>query len=275
MDLPHIGLIAHENCVDFDELVRIARALQKQVSRDLAQLWRVNAIVTAFPSKEAFEPGCWPLVFAQDVAEGEGGYHLTSSGKPMALVQAGPWKSVIASHECLEMIVDPFGNQRVSGRAQGGVPIEYLLEICDPCVAPNFAYPIDDVWVSEFVTPDYYNPQPGAQRFSCAGRITGPAQILPLGYLTWRDPRDGSWHQWLADSQGEISIADLGSNIDNDPLPARELVDLQTPIVQTSFVSAEEALTPADKEYLEALQSSRKATATFLDQEIRGRLKSP
>jgi hypothetical protein len=63
--------------------------------------------------------------------------------------------SVTASHECQEMLADPFGNRLVSGPSlapdQGNV--EYLVEVCDPVEDLGFAYLINGVLVSDFYTP--------------------------------------------------------------------------------------------------------------------------
>src|SRR5262249_19529619 len=109
-----------------------------------------------------------------------------------------------ASHECLEMLADPSGDNfwRVESPAPGWGPVEILLEVCDPCTTPEFAYQIDGVVVSDFYTPQYFDPvlAPGV-RYSFTGSIAKPLEVLRGGYITWREPVSGDWFQlrWWGD----------------------------------------------------------------------------
>jgi hypothetical protein len=87
------------------------------------------------------------------------GYHFVHDDRPHLIVYAGlaqqaglPW-TLTFSHELLECLVDP--------RADGALEIgndTYELEICDPVQFQ--AYPIDGVWVSNFVTPAWFQLPP-------------------------------------------------------------------------------------------------------------------
>ena len=35
--------------------------------------------------------------------------------------------------------------------------MQYLVQVCDPCEVATFGYCVNNVTVSDFVTPDYYN----------------------------------------------------------------------------------------------------------------------
>jgi len=239
LSVPHVGLFAYQEIVSFQDLVALASALQQQVFH-LQRWWgqQASAVVTAFPDMSSPHPGVWPIIIADGIAPGNGGYHLTSTATPSAYVQApnkkgeGNWWTVMASHEFLEMVVDPWGNSRrqgfrpaVSGLSTPTVPVEYLLEICDPCVSPYDAYPIGTVWVSDFVTPDYYQPRAGSTQFSHAQRITGPSEVSAYGYVTWYEPGLGKWFQKKAGPDGSITFLDLGRP-DMSKLPARAVIDM-------------------------------------------------
>ena len=65
------------------------------------------------------------------------------------------------------MLVDPYGNKLqssqsieiVGGSIQDGTgELEYLVEACDPCEADKYAYPIQGIAVSDFITPRFYDP---------------------------------------------------------------------------------------------------------------------
>jgi hypothetical protein len=115
------------------------------------------------------------------------------------------WWTVSLSHECIEMVIDPDMHQTIQGPAPDGgdEPVDYLLEICDPCQSGTYAYPYsvdgrdDPIWLSDFVLPEYFQKGSQSSRFSFNGSVTRPFQILPHGCLTWGDPRTkGLWQQW-------------------------------------------------------------------------------
>src|SRR5260370_40339238 len=69
-----------------------------------------------------------------DIGQDASGVHCDDTGQPMALITSDLDWSVTASHEVLEMLVDPFGNRTIAGQSvspdQGRV--EYLVEVSDP-----------------------------------------------------------------------------------------------------------------------------------------------
>jgi len=192
-----IGLASLSDSVNLTDLVRVAAALNIQVARDFQPIWNSVATVSALADADAIEPGLWPVFIVDDIGDsGITGLHLTDTNQPYALVQAGDSWSLTASHECLEMLVDPSGNRLlpstsitvVDGEVRDlpGQKFEYLVEIADPSEDPANAYLIDDVLVSDFYTPNFFDPigAPGV-RYSFTGRISRPRQILPGGYISW------------------------------------------------------------------------------------------
>jgi hypothetical protein len=193
----HVALTSVAPEVDLAELMRVGAALQKQVIRDFAPAWRRRATVSAFAQLEDVPLGYWPIVVVDRVARG-GGVHLDEDGQPFALVELGPDWSLAASHGCLEMLADPFGNRLVAGASprkdQGEV--EFLVDICDPCEAGDFAYAVNGVMVSDFCTPHFFDPvASGGVRYSFGGHVQKPRQVLPGGYLSWHEPATGEWWQ--------------------------------------------------------------------------------
>jgi hypothetical protein len=129
--------------------------------------------------------------------------------------------TIDASHETLEMLVDPNGNrlqpstsiQIEHGKIVDGTgQFAYLVEACDPCEADNFAYPIQGVAVSDFLTPHFYDPvvTPGT-RYSFTGAIKAPRQILPGGYISWVNQQTDELQQLLwVDPSKAPQIVNLG-----------------------------------------------------------------
>jgi hypothetical protein len=114
----------------------------------------------------------------------------------------------------LEMLVDPFGDRLMAGDSpktdQGRVL--FLVEVSDPSEANDYAYTVNGVLVSDFYTPHYFDPiAASSERYSFVGAIKRPRQVLPGGYLSWKDPISNDWWQevWL-DGASESKFRNLG-----------------------------------------------------------------
>jgi hypothetical protein len=166
-------------------------ALQKQVQRDFAPKWGIEADLE-FSRRKKPRAGSWWVVILDDAKGAEEfGYHeLTSEGLPMAKVFAGiakqydsPW-TITASHELLEMLADPDVNQ-YSQHSMGRGKL-YFREICDPCCPDGFAYKVDGVPVSDFVYPTWYESfhKKGKAGFDHCGHIREPFHKVRGGQVT-------------------------------------------------------------------------------------------
>jgi len=190
----------------------VAAAIQKQVSRDFGPLWNVEATVDAFDKLEDVPVGYWHVLLQDELPSGAAGVHKRDDDKhPFALVALTTNWPVFMSHEVLEMLVDPQGNLTRTGDSlkpdQGRV--EYLIEVCDPCQASEFAYSVNSIMVSDFYTPQYFDPvKSNGVRYSFCGQVRGPREVLDGGYLSWFDPL--SRHLFQLQVDGEKTIVDQG-----------------------------------------------------------------
>jgi hypothetical protein len=210
----YIAVVPEYPDFDFPLLMSVAAALQKQVQRDVAPAWHVRATVNAFARLGDVPIDYWPLVITNRDLGGQDGTHLDDQGKPYALVESRPDWSLLASHECIEMILDPFGARTIAGPSpladQGRV--EFLLEACDPCQSAETAYAVNGILVSDFVTPAYYEPTTNERaRYSFSGEMKGPRTLLPGGYLSWRDPVTEHWWQKEMTDASSVRCTDLGT----------------------------------------------------------------
>jgi hypothetical protein len=224
MSLIQVGLVDKTKAIDPELMQAVAAALTIQVTRDLPQFWNVQATVTYEPNASKIPAGVWPVFLVKTLPPGEGGFHLDQHNQPYSKVIASPtsdeW-TIDASHETLEMLVDPNGNrlqpstsiQIENGKIVDGTgQFAYLVEACDPCEADNFAYPIQGVAVSDFLTPHFYDPvvTPGT-RYSFTGAIKAPRQILPGGYISWVNQQTDEMQQLLwVDPTKAPQIVNLG-----------------------------------------------------------------
>lgn len=225
MSVIQVGLVDKTGKLDPELVQSVASALNLQVIRDLPQFWNVQATVTYLPNAKKVPAGVWPVNLVPKLPPGEGGVHMDKHNQPYALVIANPgsdeW-TIDASHETLEMLVDPYGNKLQTSRAIAITPngtiadssgeFNYLVEACDPCEADAYAYSIQGVAVSDFLTPHFYDPvvNPGT-RYSFTGAIKAPRQILPGGYISYIDMATNEWQQILwVDPNQPPTINDLG-----------------------------------------------------------------
>ena len=225
-----LALVSESERVALPDLMRVSAALQKQASRDLAPIWEVSASVDAFATLEDVPQGYWAMIIRDDIGFDAAGIHLDRNGQPYALISAADdideW-SLTASHETLEMLVDPFGNRLMAGDSpkpdQGRV--NFLVEVSDPSEAADFGYSVNGILVSDFYTPNFFDPVASPSvRYSFTGVITEPRDVLRGGYLSWGDPETNIWWQetWFGGSASrfrelgplDISAGALRAQID-------------------------------------------------------------
>jgi hypothetical protein len=200
-----VALIDQTNQIPFQRICAVASALNLQVQRDLSPIWKLSAVVFGLPSAASIPLGTWPIFIVDRLPLGEGGAHVTRGNQPYAKVARGDGWTLAASHECLGMLVDPSGNRLYASNAMGvfdGRPretvgkCEYLVQVCDPSGDAPFSYSIDDVVVSDFYTPHYFDPVAvSGVRYSFTGALKRPREVLRNGYLSWLNAETGTLQQ--------------------------------------------------------------------------------
>lgn len=223
---PLIALTSESDHVHPGDLAEISAALQKQVIRDFAPAWGISAIVAGFPTRNTVPLGYWRIVIKDTLDEpGAAGYHTDEHGQPLSLVEWGgsvEETAITCSHELLEMLADPWGSRLVVC----SVPFDtgsltrarVLVEVCDPCEA--FAYDVDGLPVSDFVTPRYYGPHhwgrahPGAyqDKLSFLGTVEHPLTVRKGGYLSYVLP-SGEWWQTTWFNGSSPAFRDIGARL--------------------------------------------------------------
>jgi hypothetical protein len=194
-----VSVINDSNKVVSDDDCRaLVAALQVQVSRDFAPVWGTDATLEFVPAGGTPRPGTWWLSIL-DTTDRPGvlGHHdVTPEGLPVGKSFAGTDKqyhhcwTVTASHELLEMLVDPDINLTVYVHPEHGKNLLYAFEVCDACQDDRFSYEIDGVKVCDFVYPAYFQTfrQPGGAQFDHLGKVEKPVpEVLAGGYITAYD----------------------------------------------------------------------------------------
>ena len=167
-------------------------AARVYVKKYVAPHWGTPA--TLVKSKD-FVKGAWALVFLDSAdVEGALAYHdLTPDGLPLSKVfvkttlDDGEDVSVSASHELVEMLVDPAINMMTTGPKDSWM---YAYESADPVEALSF--PINGLQFSDFVYPSYFESfrKAGSVKFDEMGKVTRPFQLLSGGYQIIWDGRN-------------------------------------------------------------------------------------
>src|SRR5262245_31915147 len=233
MLLVQVALVSEISEVSASELTRVSAALQKQALRDFGPIWDIQATVDAFVRLEDVPLGYWPIIVDLEIGfPGAAGIHLDKDGQPFALVQHSDSWALTASHRCLGMLADPFGDRVVAGDSikPGQGRVEYLVEVSDPSEAQEFAYTANGILVSDFYTPRFFDPvATSGVRYSFTGAITEPRQVLSGGYLSWHDPVSDHWWQQTWFGGAQPAFRDLGV-FERGEQSLREMVDAATQV---------------------------------------------
>lgn len=228
-----VALVSLTNQVPASTVMRISAALQKQATRDLAPIWQISATVDAFDRLSHVPVGTWPIILGGRVPPRAGGFHTDENGQPLAIVRAFDDIDTlcqVCSHELCEMLVDPFGDRFVVGDSPmpSQSRVKFLVEVCDPSEAAQFGYTINNLLVSDFYTPQYFDPvQSNGVRYSFTGAIAAPREVLPGGYLSWLDPVSRHFFQARRIETVEPDFVDLGPDDGTNNSP-RAFVDRKT-----------------------------------------------
>jgi hypothetical protein len=168
--------------VDFDALIA---AMQAYVDTYIVPVWGTPAKLI---KTKGLQSGAWAMVFLDDADQpGALAYHdLTPDGLPISKVFVkttlanGDLVSVSASHELVEMLVDPAINMMTTG---GPDPkATYAYESADP--VEELSFPVNGIAMSDFVYPSYFESfrKPNSVQFNHMKTVTKPFQILKGGY---------------------------------------------------------------------------------------------
>jgi hypothetical protein len=181
--------------VNFDALIK---AMQKYVDGFIAPIWGTPATLV---KGTGYVKGAWAMVFLDNAdSPGALAYHdLTPDGLPQSKVfvkttlDNGDLVSVSASHELVEMLVDPAINLMSTGPDSKTI---YAYESADPVEALSF--PVNGIPMSDFVYPSYFEVfhKSGSVRFDQLNKVKRPFQILSGGYQIIF--KNGKWSQVFA-----------------------------------------------------------------------------
>jgi hypothetical protein len=166
------------------DLGNLVTALQAYVAVHVAPVWDCGAILKL---TDGPVPGTWGFVFLDDAdAPGAAAYH-TVEGLPLSkvfvrtILDAKQSLTVAASHELVEMLVDPAANLLAYG---AGKVVAY--EAADPVEDDADGFELGGFQMSDFVFPSWFEDfrAPGSTQFDYTGKLKAPFTLAPNGYMS-------------------------------------------------------------------------------------------
>ena len=177
------------------KLTDLIAAMQVYIDEHVAPVWGTPAKLV---HTRDFKKGAWAMVFLESADQPDAlAYHdLTPEGLPESKVFVKTTLdnkesiSVTASHELVEMLVDPATNLMTTGPDPKTI---YAYESADPVEALDFE--VRGMRMCDFVYPAYFETFHKARsvQFDHMDQVKKPFQILPDGYQIVF--RRGKWTQ--------------------------------------------------------------------------------
>jgi hypothetical protein len=169
--------------------------------------------------------GAWNLILLDSTdQQGALGYHDDESGTGIPYSEAfvktaiddGAAPSSVASHEALEMVVDPYVEGRAPRLAVNPADgNQTIVEVGDPVQGNDYDVGAPEgrqtgMLVADFAFPAWWGlEQTGTQALSFRGSVSQPFALAPRGYISWcpagADPADPSvWKQSFGQEQERL-----------------------------------------------------------------------
>jgi hypothetical protein len=164
--------------------------------------------------------GAWNLILLDNSDQaGALGYHddATGTGIPYAevfvvdAVNDGSTASAVASHEALEMLVDP---NVATPRAQLRTDTQqyYIVEVCDAVQGNDYDVGapegrVTGVSVADFCLPSWWTMAPALAPYSFRGSVQSSWEIAPQGYMSVAPASDPTaWTQIYGSQQDRLPL---------------------------------------------------------------------
>jgi hypothetical protein len=195
MDPIRVSIVNASTVLKDADIPPVMAALQVQVSQHLAPKWHVDATLEFVPFGTNAPDGDWRLELLDDTdISPDSGYHnVEPGGTPFgrvfiktALEHKEIW-TITASHELLEMLVNPYIVFAAFIPSDDNAGTFYQLEICDPVSPDENGYQINGISVSDFVFPEWFSPflaeprQGEVKQVDHCNHLKGPAPLIVPG----------------------------------------------------------------------------------------------
>ncbi|MFD1820369.1 hypothetical protein SAMN04515674_104284 [Pseudarcicella hirudinis] len=213
----NIGIISQVSALDRSALLKIRDALNIQAD----QLMKINGYeghYEIFDSVSSMPDNYYPMYIKSEIDQAElNGYHwVDEQNKPYIDVRYNSDFDALTltmSHEGIETIANPRVDKFLKADNflnEPNLEGQFFFEIADITQSKEFAYRINGVLVSNFVTNNWYDAAkiPG-QKYDYLGYCTEPRQLLEGGYKSLKvtDKRNPSLVEyWQAFKQKGVIV---------------------------------------------------------------------
>ncbi len=204
------------------DLLAAIRVVNEQIANDFVPYWNMPATLRLEGTRldqpranaAALLRGDAVLYVTSETGRNdpEGFHERNLRGVPYGVVYSqisvetgDPW-SVTLSHETLELIADPQGNNYIKGPSPHDPrkTVFYWFELCD--AVSSQTYEIGGVALQSFLLPAYFEPPTPGARTNFLGLELPPFGIAPESYLGYYDPEKGSDETTHIDPTGKLRL---------------------------------------------------------------------
>lgn len=216
-NVPLVAIVATTKRISFSEVQKATKAIDFQIKNHVSKYWDkqiyfgLQASIVCYESIMQVPYGSWLVTIDEQIDTDSYGYHYVTEqnethapkGTPYARIRYDRIWSLILSHEVTELLINPY-LQNFRYADIGGKKVRLVVEPSDPAQFRDYGYLIDDVLVSDFTTPNYYDLvwTPNTQ-YSFTGQIKKPLELLENGYFSFQylDRLDVWWQMWKVKGQ--------------------------------------------------------------------------
>lgn len=198
-----------------NELFNLVWAVNYQVLFHYGRsVWVTNDLaphghVVSLPDGVAPPAGAWNLIL-MDHSDQQGalGYHDDQNGSEIPYAEVfvvdavadGSTASAVASHEALEMLVDP-DVTHVRSQLRTDTQQVYIVEVCDAVQGNDYDVGAPEgrttgMNVADFCLPSWWSMAPASAPYSFRESVQAPWQLAPQGYISVApESNPGQWSQ--------------------------------------------------------------------------------
>lgn len=209
-DVPQI-VVRNKANLPLKDAWNLAWALNYQVRWQFGPLWKISAAVSLLPDGVPVPADAWilDLLESADVANALGYHDEDGKEVPYGRVfcktaaDNGVAATEVASHELLELLVDPHVNATAYDPASARL---FAMEVGDPVqggaydLGAPYRTPVGLI-MSDFALPNWYDPNTKANAVtSYRGTVKGPFALGKGGYVSYATRLPPQWEQQLGEN---------------------------------------------------------------------------
>jgi hypothetical protein len=247
MEYRRIALLDKTGKVDFELLEQIAKAIQIQLQRDVSPKWDVSGEIKAFRTFAEIPAGFWTVSILEETENKFNGTHWydSTTNIPYAQARLTDWVTQeysqnhltkVISEEIIEMCIDPYGQRIVRGKdfEDSNKEVEFLVELADPIANPSIGYFINDIFVTNFIYPSYFNvTHIQGTKYDHLGLLKKPLDLFDRSYQIFR--RAGQWFKAFM-VQGKIVVRKSSEGVPLENEESKKVLQIIIGVLMVGFL---------------------------------------